>query len=250
MFGGIAPRYDLLNRLLSLRRDVRWRREAAAELPEDPGARVLDLCGGTGDLSVEAAAAGRAGLVVCCDFSHPMIALAPEKFRRRGVAERCVVLEADGLRLPFADDTFDACTVAFGVRNFADPDAGFREILRVLRPAGRLVVLEFSRPEGPLLSRAYGLYLRRVLPLVGDRISGREGPYRYLARTISGFPAAPALAGRMREAGFAAVGWRTLTGGIVAIHTAVKAARAVVRSPEGPEGQLSAREGGSPPARR
>ncbi len=222
MFGALAPRYDFLNRALSFRKDVRWRREAASELPPDPSARVLDLCGGTGDLTLEIAAQRRAGAIVCCDFSHPMLARAQEKVRRRGASDRCVVLEADGLSLPFAEGTFEAITIAFGLRNLADMDTGLRQMLRVLRPGGRLVVLEFSRPDAPVLSSLYRFYLRRLLPRLGDPASGRQGPYGYLARTISEFPDAPELAGRIRESGFAAVGWRKLTGGIVAIHTALK----------------------------
>ena len=224
MFGAIAPRYDLLNRALSFRRDVGWRREAARELEDDPNGRVLDLCGGTGDLAIEIAAHRRAGFVVCCDFCHPMLARAREKFRRRGVSDRCVVLEADGLALPFGGGAFDAVTIAFGVRNFADMHAGLQETHRVLRPGGRLVVLEFSRPDAPVLAQIYRFYLRRILPRVGDPAAGRDGPYGYLAKTIAEFPDAPELAGRIRESGFAAVGWRKLTGGIVAIHTAVKGA--------------------------
>jgi demethylmenaquinone methyltransferase/2-methoxy-6-polyprenyl-1,4-benzoquinol methylase len=223
MFDRISRRYDLLNHLLSLNLDRRWRRAAAAELPEDGAARVLDLCGGTGDLSVALARSGRAGAVVCCDFSHAMLTLAGPKFDRKRVSDRCLVLEADGLRLPFDTGTFDAVTVAFGVRNLADMDAGFREIHRVLRPGGRLIVLEFSRPTTRPLAALYRLYLRWVVPRLGDGISGRSGPYVYLARTISDFPDPPDLAGRIREAGFAACGWQPMSGGIVATHTAFKA---------------------------
>jgi len=225
MFGGIARRYDFLNRLLSLRRDVGWRRRAAREVPSGAGQCILDLCGGTGDLALELARSHPGCTVVCCDFSHPMLALATEKFARRRVADRCLAVEADGLRLPFADAAFDAVSVAFGVRNFSDMDRGLREILRVLQPGGRLVVLEFSQPHAPILSWLYRGYLRRALPFLGDRISGRDGPYGYLARTIATFPDPPGLAGRMREAGFAAVGWIGLSGGIVAIHTAFKDSR-------------------------
>lgn len=224
MFGGIARTYDLLNHLLSANLDRGWRRRAAREVMAESGAPVLDLCGGTGDLAVEISrTAADVPLVVCCDFSHPMLARAAVKFRRRGRAGRCAVLEGDALALPFAAGTFAAVTVAFGVRNLVDRHAGFREMLRVLRPGGRLVVLEFSRPTGPLLSRLYGFYLRRLLPRIGDRVAGRAGPYGYLARTIADFPEPARLAGAIREAGFAACGWRTMSGGVVALHTAHKA---------------------------
>lgn len=247
MFSAIAPRYDLLNRILSFNLDRRWRRRAARELPADRSARVLDLCGGTGDLSVAVARGGRAGLVVCCDFAPPMLSRAAAKFRRTGLESRCAVLAGDGLRLPFAPASFDAVTVGFGIRNFADLDAGVAEILRVLRPGGRLVVLEFSAPEGRGLSFLYSVYLHRVLPRVGDAIAGRAGPYRYLARTIAGFPDAAGLAGRLRDAGFAAVGWVPLTGGIVCVHTAIKEVRP---HPAAAGGSLFGRGAGFPPAGR
>jgi demethylmenaquinone methyltransferase/2-methoxy-6-polyprenyl-1,4-benzoquinol methylase len=224
MFGAVARRYDLLNRLLSARRDVAWRRRAAAEVADDAGGVVLDLCGGTGDLTAEIARSRPGALVVCCDFSHPMLVRARAKLSRAGLSSRCALLEADALRMPLPDGAATAVTVAFGVRNFSDLGAGLREILRVLRPGGRLVVLEFSRPTAPILSRLYSLYLDRVLPPLGDRISGQPGPYAYLARTIGGFPDPPAFAGILREAGFAAAGWTPLTGGIVCIHTALKGA--------------------------
>lgn len=223
MFGAIAGRYDLLNHVLSLNVDRLWRRRVARELGLDPGARVLDLCGGTGDLSLVLALNHPGVRVVCCDFSFPMLARATAKFRRLRLEARCEVVEADGLGLPFRPATFDAVTVAFGVRNLADLGAGLRETLRVLKPGGKLVVLEFSQPSSRLLAPAYRFYLHRVLPWLGDRVSGRSGPYRYLAATIAGFPDPAALAGRIREAGFAAVGWTLVTGGIVAIHTAIKA---------------------------
>ena len=222
MFSRIAPRYDLLNHVLSLNLDRGWRRRAAAELQAAPGETVLDLCGGTGDLTLAVARAAPGATVICCDFAHPMLRRAAPKLARAGMGARCPVLEADGLALPFRDGTVDGITVGFGVRNLADVDAGFREMRRVLRPGGRLVILEFSRPQGPVLSRLYRLYLGRLLPRVGDAASGASGPYGYLARTIAAWPDAPALAGRLREAGFDAVGWVLLTGGIVAVHTAFK----------------------------
>lgn len=141
MFDRISGRYDLLNHLLSLNLDRRWRRAAVAELTDGDSGVILDLCGGTGDLSVELARSGRARWVICCDFSHAMLARAAAKFRRPGIAGRGVLLQADGLALPLPDASVDAATVAFGVRNFVDMPAGFREIHRVLRPGGRLVVL-------------------------------------------------------------------------------------------------------------
>jgi len=223
MFDGIARHYDLLNHVLSANLDRRWRKGALDRLAEDDSARVLDLCGGTGDLSIELARGRRAGRVVCCDFSHAMLLCAAPKFARLGaLAERIDRVEADALKLPFPDASFDAVTVAFGVRNLSDMDRGFREMLRVLLPGGKLVVLEFSRPTAPVLSTLYRFYLRRILPKIGDGVSGRAGPYRYLARTIADFPEAAALAGRIREAGFAACEWSTMTGGVVAVHTAVK----------------------------
>ena len=220
MFDRIAGRYDLLNHVLSANLDRGWRRSAAAELVD--ARHVLDLCGGTGDMSLVLARPVHDRRVVCCDFSHEMLARAAPKLARAGLAERAALVEADALRLPFRDGSFDGVSVAFGVRNLADPRAGFREMLRVLAPRGRLVVLEFSAPSRPALARLYRLYLTRLLPRIGDGLSGAEGPYGYLARTISAFPAPPVLAGWLREAGFAACGWRTRAGGIVAIHTALK----------------------------
>jgi demethylmenaquinone methyltransferase/2-methoxy-6-polyprenyl-1,4-benzoquinol methylase len=222
MFGGIARHYDLLNHLLSANLDRGWRRAAAARLPQGPLGRVLDLCGGTGDLTLEVLRQRQPGTVVCCDFAHPMLIRAREKFARASEGARCLTLEADALNLPFAGESFDAVTVAFGVRNLADLAAGFREMHRVLRPGGRLIVLEFSQPTGPVLSRLYGFYLRRILPRVGDGVSRGRGAYGYLARTIGGFPEAAVLATRIRDAGFTDCDWTCPTGGIVAIHAADK----------------------------
>lgn len=221
MFDRISPRYDLLNHLLSLNLDRGWRRAAAGKLPPDGRALVLDLCGGTGDLSMELARSGRAGEVVCCDFSHGMLLRAQAKMRR-AAREESTLLQADGLRLPLRTGRFDAVTIAFGLRNLADRHAGLTEMLRVLRRGGRLVVLEFSRPTAPILAPAYRFYLTRILPRVGDGVSGADGPYRYLARTIGEFPVPGQLAGEIGRAGFDDCAWSALSGGIVALHTATK----------------------------
>jgi len=214
MFSAISPRYDLLNRLLSMGLDVSWRRKAVRLLAPSPGDVVLDLCGGTGDLALEAVKTG--ARVICLDFSGPMLARARRKFDRSAAAP-CLVL-ADALRIPFPDRVFDGVLVGFGVRNLRSLEEGLDEIRRVLRPGGKACVLEFSRPSGPL-ARLYGQYLARILPRAGDLISGRRGPYQYLARTIRGFPPAEALGALMSERGFLDVRWRTLSGGIVAVHT-------------------------------
>lgn len=224
MFGRIARHYDLLNHLLSANLDRGWRRAAVRRLPGTGIERVLDLCGGTGDLALALARHGQIREVVCCDFSHPMLLRARDKFSRAGVDDRCRVLEGDGLRLPVRDGTFDAVTIGFGIRNFSCLDSGLAEMRRVLRPGGRMVVLEFSRPSGPLFSRLYRFYLQRLLPRLGDGISRGDGAYRYLARTISRFPDPPALAERIRRSGFDGCEWSSLSGGIVAIHTALRAA--------------------------
>ena len=230
MFDGIAGRYDLLNHLLSANMDRRWRRRALERVERDHEGTALDLCGGTGDLSVALLRTARAGRVVCCDFSHAMLLRAAPKFERLGLDDRITRVEADGQRLPFRSGRFDTVTVAFGVRNLNDMALGLREMLRVLRPGGRLVVLEFSRPTAPVLAGLYRFYLKRVLPRIGDGVARRSGPYGYLARTIADFPDAATLAGRIREAGFAACEWSTMSGGIVAAHVAIKAGKAGDRS--------------------
>lgn len=223
MFSRIAPRYDLLNRLLSGGTDVAWRREAARLLAPAPGERVLDLCSGTGDLALAVdRRSGGGARVVAADFTFEMLVLGQAKLRRRGA--RIPEAAADGLRLPFPDATFDGATAAFGIRNFEDLDRGLAELCRVLRPGGRLVVLEFTpEPTGPL-APLVKLHVRRLVPLLGRLVSRDASAYRYLPDSVGRWPAPEELAARMRAAGFASVGVRRLAFGIAAAHVARKGA--------------------------
>lgn len=217
MFASIAPRYDLLNHLLSLNIDRLWRRRAVSLLLRDrvPAGRFLDVCAGTLDFALAVARRpGFRGMVVGSDFALPMLERGVHKIQRAPVRPAC----ADALSLPFADDTFDGATVGFGVRNLADLAAGLREMRRVLKPGARLVILEFTTPPRQPLRGLYFLYFRRVLPLIGRIVSGHGSAYTYLPESVLQFPEPPALAAMMEAAGFSRVRWRTWTGGIVAAH--------------------------------
>jgi demethylmenaquinone methyltransferase/2-methoxy-6-polyprenyl-1,4-benzoquinol methylase len=221
MFAGIAGRYDLLNHLLSGNVDKRWRRIVADGLRPSlvEGARVLDVACGTGDLSLVLADAGRAR-VVGLDFCRPMLEVARRKAGTNSAAVPFV--EGDALHLPFADETFDVVTIAFGLRNLAGVYDGLRELRRILKPGGRVAVLEFSTPVVPGFRALFRFYFRRVLPRIGGFVSGSRGAYEYLPDSVSRFPDQKRLAGLMREAGFEGVGYRNLTGGIAALHTGAR----------------------------
>jgi demethylmenaquinone methyltransferase/2-methoxy-6-polyprenyl-1,4-benzoquinol methylase len=222
MFGAIAPRYDLLNHLLSLNRDRSWRRRAVDRLLEGRAAVgwVLDACAGTLDLAQELARRrGFAGRIVACDFAVEMLEAGLAK--RSGHVVRPVC--GDALGLPLPDASVDAAMVGFGVRNLADVDAGLRELARVLRPGGRLVVLEFTTPPRQPFRGLYLFYFRRLLPLIGRLISKHDSAYAYLPASVLAFPEPPELADRLRAAGFDDVRWETFTLGIVAAHVAERA---------------------------
>jgi demethylmenaquinone methyltransferase / 2-methoxy-6-polyprenyl-1,4-benzoquinol methylase len=222
IFSEIAPRYDLLNHVLSLNVDRRWRRRAVdrLELPADQGVPVvLDACAGTYDLSLELAGRKRfRGRVVASDFALPMLEQGKGKLEGHPVRPVC----ADTLRLPFRDGTFHGAMVAFGVRNLSRLEDGLRELSRVLRPGGCLVILEFTTPPNPLVRWGYHLYFRRVLPLVGRLVSGHPWAYAYLPASVGEFPNPEGLAEGLREAGFSRVGWEPVSLGIAAIHTAIR----------------------------
>jgi len=212
MFDGVARRYDLTNTVLSFGQDRRWRRLTREALILQPGERVLDLAAGTAVSAVELARSG--ATVVACDFSLGMLG----EGRGRGVP----LVAGDALALPFPDAVFDAVTIAFGLRNVADPAQALRELARVTRPGGRLVVCEFSRPTWPPFRTAYLEYLMRALPAVARAVSSNPDAYVYLAESIRAWPDQAALAAWLAEAGWLSVQWRDLTGGIVALHRATR----------------------------
>ena len=219
MFAGIAGRYDLLNHLLSINIDKTWRRRVRQRLADvlmDPGATVLDVACGTGDLSIELKQ-GSDARIVGSDFCRPMLEIAKHK---AGPAIRFI--EGDAMSLPFADETFDAVTIAFGLRNLPNFEDGLAELHRVLKPAGQIVVLEFSSPVVPGFRGVFNFYFRQVLPRLGGLVSGSRGAYEYLPDSVSKFPDQMGLVRMMNAAGYASVDFENLTGGIAAIHSGRK----------------------------
>ena len=212
MFDGVARRYDITNTVLSAGQDRYWRRATREALRLKPGETVLDLAAGTAVSTVELAKSG--AWCVAADFSVGML--------RAGAARPVPKVAADATRLPFADGVFDAVTISFGLRNVVDHVTGLREMARVTRPGGRLVVCEFSTPTVPVFSTVYKEYLMRALPRVAQAVSSNPEAYIYLAESIRAWPDQRALARRIEDAGWSAVRWRNLTGGIVALHGAIK----------------------------
>jgi demethylmenaquinone methyltransferase/2-methoxy-6-polyprenyl-1,4-benzoquinol methylase len=226
MFGQIAPCYDFLNHLLSLNIDRRWRDRTARLVPPGPpeDGPVLDLCTGTGDLALTYdRAAGGTVPVVGADFCHEMLVRAARKAAAAGAGDRLRFVEADAQALPFPADTFQLVTVAFGLRNITDTDAGLAEMVRVTRPGGRVAILEFSKPRHWLLGRLYRWYFRYALPLVGQIISrSRESAYRYLPESVLRFPDYEELAAKLTAAGLVDVKYEPLTFGIATLYVGRK----------------------------
>ena len=224
MFGEIAPRYDFLNHLLSLNIDHYWRWRTTRIVPPRPGAPILDLCTGTGDLALayDKAAGGKAA-IVGADFCRQMLERAEAKTRRRKADDRVRFLEADAQHLPFPNDHFQIVTVAFGLRNVTDTDKGIAEMVRVVEPGGKVAILEFSKPRIWPLSSLYGLYFRWILPKVGRFFSGsRADAYDYLPQSVLEFPDGEALAERLRRHGLNHVVWHPLTFGIATLYVGTK----------------------------
>lgn len=224
MFNSIAPRYDLLNHVLSANIDrLWWWRTARRFRPvlSNPDAAILDICCGTGDMTMALLKHRPPGArpILAADFAHAMLSRGAQKFAGRGA----VALEADALHLPLKSASLDLIVTAFGFRNLANYEAGLREFHRVLKPGGQLGILDFSEPGG-LIGKAYAVYFRRVLPAIGRLICGKEGPYSYLPASVGNFPPPPQMLALMRTVGYAQCAWQPYTFGIAGLYTATRAA--------------------------
>lgn len=224
MFAAIAPRYDLLNHLLSMQVDRYWRwRTVALVKPADIGP-ILDVCTGTGDLALAFHRRTRGRVdIVASDFCRPMLEIGAEKARRKGAAERVKFIEADTQHLPFPDNTFSIVAVAFGLRNVSDTNQGLREMARVCRPGGRVAVLEFSQPQWQPFAAVYGWYFRHVLPRLGQWLARNDQEaYDYLPQSVGEFPAGASLLQRMEQAGMHNTRFYSLTFGIATLYLGEK----------------------------
>lgn len=222
IFSGIAGRYDSFNTIASMGIDRGWRKKLVAACKVRPESRVLDLCAGTGDVSFAIADMAHPAEVVVTDFTPEMLEIAREKAPQHQGPTQLTFELADAQDLQFEDESFDVVTVAFGVRNLPDRERNFAEVLRVLKPGGRYVILEFSRPPLAVWRGVYHVYLQHAIPTIGGMLTGDRDSFVYLNDSIRRFPTQPELAAELRAAGFTAIGWTDMTGGIVALHTAVK----------------------------
>lgn len=223
VFTSVAPRYDLMNDLMSFGLHRLWKRFACLRAGVRPGQRVLDVAGGTGDLTAQLAGrVGGTGTVVCADVNAAMLGIGRDRLLDRGMLRNVCWIQASAEALPFPDDLFDVVSIAFGLRNVADKRKALASMQRVLRPGGRLIVLEFSRVGLPWLRRLYEGYSLSVLPGLGRVVTGDRESYQYLVESIRRHPAQQEIARLMREAGLERVDWHNLAGGIVAVHTGCK----------------------------
>lgn len=224
VFHSVAARYDLMNDLMSGGVHRLWKRFSIELSGVRPGHRVLDIAGGTGDLASKfSRLVGETGSVVLADINESMLRVGRDKLIDHGVQGNLEYVQADAQALPFPDDHFDCVSIAFGLRNVTDKDQALREMLRVLRPGGRLLVLEFSKPGNELLGKAYDQYSFRVLPLMGKLVAGDSDSYQYLAESIRMHPDQETLLGMLEDAGFVNCEYHNLTGGVVALHRGFKA---------------------------
>jgi demethylmenaquinone methyltransferase/2-methoxy-6-polyprenyl-1,4-benzoquinol methylase len=222
LFGDIARRYDLLNHLLSLNLDRSWRKKLVDAACAQPGEKILDVGVGTGDIAIRFARNGGPDEIVGIDLSEPMLRVAKRKTQDDQFRQRIKLLQGDALRLPFADRSFDIASVGFGLRNIRYRDRGIREMTRILKTGGRLVILEFSPPENRIFGRIYGLYLHTVIRSVGGIISGSADAYRYLSTSIQGFPSPGEIMRIMEAEGLSRVACQRLTGGICYVYRGTK----------------------------
>ena len=223
MFDAIARRYDFLNHFLSVGLDTRWRARAIRDAALPPNARVIDLCTGTADLAIAAANAVLSARVVGVDFAGAMLRVGLDKLRARQLAQRVSLVRGDATRIPIRDGWADAATIGFGIRNVADPDAALRELARVLKPGGRLVILEFGEPSIPGIRTLYNWYFRFVLPQLGKLVSKHQSAYSYLPASVGTFPPPAQFAATISSHGFRDVRAVPLTLGIVYLYTASRA---------------------------
>jgi demethylmenaquinone methyltransferase / 2-methoxy-6-polyprenyl-1,4-benzoquinol methylase len=227
MFNSIAHRYDLLNHVLSANIDRLWWRRTARRFHSvlaDPDAAVLDICCGTGDMTMALLRHRPSGArpILAADFAHAMLSRGAQKLSARGPGNpTALALEADALHLPLRSESLDLIVTAFGFRNLANYEAGLREFHRVLKPGGQLGILEFSEPAG-LIGRAYSVYFRHVLPAIGRMICGQDGPYSYLPASVGGFPSPAEMLALMSKAGYHDCTWQPYTFGVAGLYRAVR----------------------------